>query len=124
MRSRCVFTTGTIVLGIILAAGCGQKAETEGWTKIQTGNEALDAQNANVEVVEESADDGDWLLILKVTYPEGVSEAMYPPRYWIYRYLHRADEPFFVCIKGGVTMRYADQFLSAVTEACESAKRM
>ncbi|MBP7831036.1 MAG: hypothetical protein KA248_14080 [Kiritimatiellae bacterium] len=99
-------------------------AAKEGWKKIQTGNEALDAQNANVEVVEESADDGDWLLILKVTYPEGVSEAMYPPRYWIYRYLHRADEPFFVCIKGGVTLRYADQFLPAVTEACRSAKRM
>ncbi|MBU1693683.1 MAG: hypothetical protein KKC51_06935, partial [Verrucomicrobia bacterium] len=57
----------------------------DGWKKISTGNAELDAKGANVEVVEETQGDGEWLLKLKLTYPEGVSEAMYPPRYWIYR---------------------------------------
>lgn len=91
---------------------------------ISTGDPALDAQGANVEIIEEKQDAGEWNLTIKLTYPEGVSDAMYPPRYWIYRFLHRTDEAFFVRIKGKVPINEADKFLTPISDACKSAVRL
>lgn len=91
--------------------------------KIQTGDADLDAQGAHVEIIEETAGAGEWGLTLKLTYPDGVSDAMYPPRIWIYRFLHRADEPFFVLIKGKVPIQEVGQFFAPVSAACKSARR-
>ena len=96
----------------------------DGSKKISTGDPALDAQGANVEIIEETQGAGEWNLTFKLTYPEGVSDAMYPPRYWIYRFLHRADEAFFVRIKGKVPINEADRFLTPVSDACKSAVRL
>ena len=93
----------------------------DGWKKLSTGNPELDKLGTNVEIIKEEKSEGQWLFEVKLTYPEGVSSAMYPPRYWIYRFLHNAQDPFFILIKGKVPVNLADQFLPDVCASCMSA---
>lgn len=90
----------------------------EGWKKLSTGNPDLDKLGANVEIIKEEKSEGQWLFEVKLTYPEGVSNSMYPPRYWIYRFLHKAQDPFFIIISGKVPVNLADRFLFDVESAC------
>ncbi|MBN2030753.1 hypothetical protein JW824_10970 [bacterium] len=96
----------------------------EGWKKLSTGDPELDALGAIVETIEEEKSDGQWLLEVKLTYPEGVSDAMYPPRYYVYRFLHDSQDPFFILIKGIVPVSLADQFLSDVVASCLSTVQL
>jgi len=91
-----------------------------GWKKLSTGNAELDILGTNVEIIKEEKSKGQWLFEVKLTYPTGVSSAMYPPRYWIYRFLHNAQDPFFILIIGKVPVNLADQFLSDVYASCLS----
>lgn len=92
----------------------------EGWKKLSTGDPELDKLGANVEILKEEKSEGQWLFEVKLTYAEGVSSAMYPPRYWIYRFLHKAQDPFFILVTGKVPVNLADQFLSDVEASCLS----
>lgn len=96
----------------------------EGWKKLSTGDPDLDKLGANVEILKEERSEGQWLFEVKLTYPEGVSSAMYPPRYWIYRFLHKAQDPFFILITGKVPVNLADQFLSDVEASCLSTTKL
>ncbi len=92
----------------------------EGWKTLATGDPELDKLGAIVDVITEEKSDSQWLLEVKLTYPEGVSSAMYPPRYYIYRFLHNGQDPFFLFIKGIVPIELADEFLSDVYASCVS----
>jgi len=96
----------------------------DGWKKLSTGNAELDNLGTNVEIIKEEKSEGQWLFEVKLTYPEGVSSAMYPPRYWIYRFLYNAQDPFFILIKGKVPVNLADQFLSDVFASCLSTVKL
>lgn len=92
----------------------------DGWKKLSTGDPELDKLGTIVEIIKEEKSEGQWLLEVKLTYPEGVSDAMYPPRYWIYRFLHNEDDPYYIFIKGKVPVDLADVFLSDVYGSCLS----
>lgn len=92
----------------------------EGWKTLATGDPKLDKLGTHVEILKEEKSEGQWLFEVKLTYPEGVSNAMYPPRYWIYRFLHHGQNPFFILIKGMVPLMLADEFFSDVEAACLS----
>ncbi len=92
----------------------------KGWKKLATGNPELDEKGTIVTVNKEETIPGRWLLDVTLTYPEGVSSAMYPPRHWIYVFLHRAQDPYLMLIKGCVPVSLADQFLERVRTACLS----
>jgi hypothetical protein len=96
----------------------------DGWKKLSTGNAELDMLGTNVEIIKEEKSEGQWLFEVKLTYPEGVSSAMYPPRYWIYRFLHTGQDPFFILIKGKVPVNLADKFLSDVYASCLSTVKL
>lgn len=96
----------------------------EGWKTLATGDPELDQKGANVDIIKEEKSDGEWLFEVKLTYPEGVSEAMYPPRYYVHRFLHNAGDDFFIHIKGSVPVKLADEFLAPVEAACQSTKRL
>jgi len=96
----------------------------DGWKKLSTGNPELDILGTNVEIIKEEKSEGQWLFEVKLTYPKGVSSAMYPPRYWIYRFLHNAQDPFFILIKGKVPVSLDDQFLSDVYASCLSTAKL
>jgi len=95
-----------------------------GWKKLATGDPELDMLGTNVEIIKEEKSEGQWLFEVKLTYPEGVSSAMYPPRYWIYRFLHNAQDPYFILINGKVPVNLADQFLSDVCASCLSTTKL
>lgn len=94
-----------------------------GWKTLSTGDAELDKLGTNVEIIKEEKSEGQWLFEVKLTYPEGVSDAMFPPRYWIYRFLHNAEDPFFILIKGKVPVNLADEFLSDVSASCLSTAK-
>ena len=96
----------------------------EGWKTLATGDSELDKLGTNVEILKEEKSEGQWLFEVKLTYPEGVSSAMYPPRYWIYRFLHKEQDPFFILIKGKVPVMLADEFFSDVEAACLSTTKL
>lgn len=96
----------------------------DGWKKLSTGNPELDILGTNVEIIKEEKSEGQRLFEVKLTYPEGVSGAMYPPRYWIYRFLYNAQDPFFILIIGKVPVNLADQFLSDVCLSCLSTAKL
>jgi hypothetical protein len=96
----------------------------DGWKKLSTGNAELDIRGTNIEIIKEEESGGQWLFEVKLTYPEGVSSAMYPPRYWIYRFLHDAHDPFFILIIGKVPVNLADPFLSDVYASCLSTVKL
>jgi len=95
----------------------------QGWQTLSTGDPELDKQGAIVEVIKEKHSEGLWLFAVKLTYPEGVSSAMYPPRYYIYLFLHDAQDPYFILVKGIVPVNLADQFLSDVYASCMTAAK-
>ena len=95
----------------------------EGWKKLSTGNAELDKLGTNVEIIKEEKSEGQWLFEVKLTYPEGVSSAMYPPRYYIYRFLHDGQDPFFILIIGKVPVNLADRFLADVRASCLSTTK-
>lgn len=95
----------------------------EGWKTLATGDPALDKLGTRVEILKEEKSGGQWLFEVKLTYPEGVSSAMYPPRYWIYRFLHHGQDSFFILIKGMIPVALVDEFLSDVEAACLSTAR-
>ena len=96
----------------------------DGWKTLSTGNPEFDKLGTNVEILKEEKSEGQWLFEVKLTYPEGVSSAMYPPRYWSYRFIHNAQDPFFILIKGKVPVNLADQFLSDVNASCLSTVKL
>jgi len=96
----------------------------DGWKKLSTGNPELDKLGTKVEIIKEEKSEGQWLFEVKLTYPDGVSSAMYPPRYWIYYFLHNAQDPYFIFIKGKVPVNLADQFLSDVCASCLSTAKL
>ncbi len=96
----------------------------DGWKKLSTGDPELDKLGTNVEIIKEEKSEGQWLFEVKLTYPEGVSDAMYPPRYWIYRFLHNVQDPYFILINGKVPVNLADQFLSDVCASCLSTAKL
>lgn len=93
----------------------------EGWKTLATGDPELDKLGAIVDVIQEEKLEGKWLFEVKLTYPEGVSSAMYPPRYYIYHFLHDGQDPYFLLVKGIVPIELADEFLSDVYASCVSA---
>jgi len=96
----------------------------DGWKQLSTGNEELDKLGANVEILKEEKLKGQVLFEVKLTYPDGVSDAMYPPRHRIYRFLHNDQDPFFILIKGQVPVNLADEFLSEVRASCLSTAKL
>ena len=95
----------------------------DGWKTLATGDPELDKLGTNVEIIKEKMSEGKMLLEVKLTYPEGVSDAMYPPRYWIYLFLYNAQDPFFIFVKGKVPVNLADEFLSDVYASCMTAAK-
>ena len=93
-----------------------------GWKTLATGNPEMDKLGTNVEIIKDEQSGDTRVFEVKLTYPEGVSAAMYPPRYWVYRFIHNPEEPYFILIKGKVPVNLADQFLSDVRAACLSVK--
>jgi len=93
-----------------------------GWKTLATGNPEMDKQGAFVEIINDEQSEDTRILEVKLTYPEGVSMAMYPPRHWVYRFIHNPEDPFFILIKGKVPVNLAGQFLSDVRAACLSVK--
>ena len=91
-----------------------------GWKKLSTGSAELDKLGTNVEIIKEEKSKGQWLFEVKLTYPAEISSAMYPPRYWIYRFLYNEHDPFFILVKGKVPVALADQFLFDVFTSCLS----
>lgn len=91
-----------------------------GWKTLATGNPEMDKLGTNVEIIKEEQSGDTRVFEVKLTYPEGVSAAMYPPRYWVYRFIHNPEDPFFILVKGKVPINLADQFLSNVRTACLS----
>ncbi len=83
----------------------------------------MDNLGTNVEIVGDEQIGDARVFEVKLTYPEGVSAAMYPPRYWVYRFIHDPEDPYFILVKGKVPLNLADQFLSAVRAACLSVKK-
>ncbi|NQT24694.1 hypothetical protein HQ585_05015 [candidate division KSB1 bacterium] len=96
----------------------------DGWKQLSTGNEELDKLGANVEILKEEKFKGHVVFAVKLTYPDGVSDAMYPPRYWIYRFLHNDQDPFFILIKGKVPVNLGDEFLSDIRASCLSTAKL
>ncbi|MCK5146888.1 hypothetical protein KAR48_09035 [bacterium] len=96
----------------------------EGWKTLSTGDAELDKLGTNVEIIKEECSKGQWLFEVKLTYPRGVSSAMYPHRYWIYRFIHNAQDSFFILIKGKVPVNLADQFLPDVYMSCLSTVKL
>ena len=96
----------------------------DGWKKLATGDPELDKLGTNVEIIKEEKSEGQMLFEVKLTYPEGVSSAMYPPRYWIYLFLYNAKDPYFIFIKGKVPVNLADEFLSDVHASCLSTVKL
>ncbi|HOO77751.1 MAG TPA: hypothetical protein PLI51_04670 [bacterium] len=96
-----------------------ERLET-GWKKLSTGRAALDRQEGTVEVVADERAPGGRLLEVKLTYPDGVSRAMYPPRYWIYRFRHDTGDPYFIVAVGKVPIDAAGRFLAEVRASCLS----
>jgi len=90
----------------------------EGWKTLATGDPELDKQGTIVEVIKESQAEGQLLFAVKLTYPEGVSSAMYPPRYWIYLFLFNEKDPYFAFVKGKVPVSLKDEFLDDVMASC------
>lgn len=93
-----------------------------GWETLTTGNPEIDRLGTNVETIKEEQSGDTRVFEVKLTYPEGVSAAMYPPRYWVYLFIRDPEKPFFILIKGKVPVNMADQFLSDVRAACLSVK--
>jgi hypothetical protein len=93
-----------------------------GWKTLATGNPEIDKLGTNVEIIKDEQSGDTRVFEVKLTYPEGVSAAMYPPRYWIYRFIHNPEVPFFILIRGKVPVNLANQFLSDVRAACLSVK--
>ena len=91
-----------------------------GWKTLATGNPEMDKQGTNVEIIKEEQSGDTRVFEVKLTYPEGVSAAMYPPRYRVYRFIHNPEDPFFILVKGKVPLNLADQFLSDIRTACLS----
>jgi len=96
----------------------------DGWKQLSTGNAELDKLGTNVEILKEEKFKGKVLFEVKLTYPEGVSSSMYPPRFWIYYFLHNDQDPFFIFIKGKVPVELADEFLSEVRASCLSTAKL
>ncbi len=96
----------------------------DGWKTLATGDPELDKLGTDVEIIKEEMSEGQWLFAVKLTYPEGVSSAMYPPRYWIYRFVHNAQDPYFIFIKGKVPINLADAFLPDVFASCLSTVKL
>ena len=92
----------------------------DGWTQLSTGDAELDKLGANVEILIEEKLKGQVIFEVKLTYPDGVSSAMYPPRHYIYRFLHNDQDSFFILIKGIVPESLADEFLREVRSSCAS----
>lgn len=90
----------------------------DGWKRLATGNEELDKLGANVEILKEEKSEGRVVFEVKLTYPEGVSVAMYPPRYYLYYFLYNDQDPFFILIKGQIPVNLADEFLAQVRASC------
>ena len=92
----------------------------DGWKQLSTGDAELDKLGANVEILIEEKLKGQVMFDVKLTYPDGVSSSMYPPRHYIYRFLYNDQETFFILIKGIVPESLADEFLSEVRSSCAS----
>ncbi|MFC1569191.1 hypothetical protein ACFL4L_03045 [bacterium] len=95
----------------------------DGWKQLATGNAELDKLGANVEILKEEKFKGQVMFEVKLTYPDGVSDSMYPPRHRIYRFLHNDQDPFFILIKGEIPVNLADEFLVQVRASCLSTTK-
>jgi len=95
----------------------------KGWQKLATGDEALDKLGANVEIIKEEKSEGQVIFEVKLTYPDGVSSAMYPPRYQLYHFLYNDQDPFFILTKGQIPVSLGDEFLSPVQSSCLTTAR-
>jgi hypothetical protein len=90
----------------------------DGWKRLATGNEELDKLGANVDILKEEKAEGRVIFEVKLTYPDGVSSAMYPPRYQLYHFIYNDQDPFFILTKGLIPVNLADEFLSQVESSC------
>jgi hypothetical protein len=90
----------------------------DGWKRLATGNEELDKLGANVEILKQEKAEGWVIFEVKLTYPDGVSSAMYPPRYQLYHFIYNDQDPFFILTKGLIPVNLADEFLSQVQSSC------
>jgi len=90
----------------------------EGWKTLSTGDENLDKLGANVEVLKDEKAGDSRVFAVSLTYPDGVSDSMYPPRFWIYRFVHKPGEPYFILVKGKVPATLKNDFYSVVGAAC------
>jgi len=95
----------------------------QGWKTLSTGDPELDKLGTHVEVMKEKHSEGLWLFAVQLSYPEGVSDAMYPPRYYIYLFLQEAQDPYFILVKGQVPVNSGEQFLSDVYASCLTAAK-
>ena len=96
----------------------------DGWKQLSTGDAELDKLGADVEILIEEKLEGQVMFEVKLSYPDGVSSAMYPPRHQIYRFLHNDQDPFFILIKGIVPETLADEFLTEVRSSCVSTLKL
>ena len=95
-----------------------------GWKQLSTGDEELDKLGANVEILIEEKLKGQVMFEVKLTYPDGVSSSMYPPRHYIYRFLYADQDSYFILIKGIVPESLADEFLTEVRSSCVSTVKL
>lgn len=94
----------------------------EGWKTLATGNADLDKAGTAVEVLKDEKQGNARVFAVSLTYPEGVSAAMYPPRLYIYRFIHDPDEPYFILVKGLVPAALKSEFYTAVEAVCGSVR--
>lgn len=90
----------------------------EGWKTLSTGDENLDKLNTKVEVLKDEKAGDSRVFAVSLTYPEGVSSAMYPPRFWIYRFVHKPGDSYFIMVKGKVPASLENDFYSVVEATC------
>ncbi len=90
---------------------------------INTGDPALDAVRATVDVLrEEKVGDGTWILAAAVTYPENLSSALYVPKIVVHVFRHRPGDGFFVQTSAHAPLDQKGKLLDVLIAACRSTE--
>jgi|GEM_PF-1641231 len=95
----------------------------KGWETLSTGNAELDKKGSIVEVLEDRKTGTSRLYEVRLTYPAGVSSAMYPPRIWIYRFINPPGDPFFILVNGKIPANLKNDFFPMLEAACLSVNK-